>query len=199
MSQQKIYGFLLILRALTPLIMIVLIMVNGLIFFNSIEADLSESLSPFKDSIEEVSANIQNINENIKQIQNTFGQVSINTDKAFKDGSAIIDKIKSVRLLKGILKDVPNPFNEVLKLFEPLQQPLKEVQTNIDSFKSSIEKIPTPIKSSMLLIEKRIRNWIIQISLLCVLSLVMLANYFVLPFYQDFMKGWSLLTKEPKK
>ena len=92
----KLLGILLITRALTPLIIVILISFTGYKLVSELHGSVSSNLEQIGESMTKIDDSIKSINNNIKTLEQEFDTVNTSLNSTFEDSKTKLNNIKDL-------------------------------------------------------------------------------------------------------
>ncbi|MCF2149721.1 hypothetical protein IQ276_025475 [Desmonostoc muscorum LEGE 12446] len=188
---KRIIGLLLIIRALTPFILLFIIIFSGYLIINDLEQDLKLQIDIVRNSIINTKKSLDNVKGGISEITSSFAVVSSTLSSALKPIDDAFDTINS-GLEKFGINGIGIDLN-LSNIFDPLFTPLKNVKEGVDTLTKSIDEVFKPIKNSVSILQKDLIKWIQDMIILVIIIFLLLLNYFVSPLISNMKEGIELL------
>ncbi len=195
---RRIQGFLLIIRALTPLLMAVTVVWAASQMVSSLRAAVDEPLTGLKTEVDALGPTLSTAWQKFDDAAGSaLGGLA---GLASRLGSFTLPNIQAEQL--GIfLGGLAKPLNGLLRGVEQVFHPLGKTLSGLSALGRSVQVIPDRLKrvvdqGEVIIQQVRavIERWsgLIAIAVLVILGLV--ALYGLLPFIEDFRRGWRMLT-----
>lgn len=186
----RITGLLLIIRALTPLIILFIIIFNGYLIVHDLKQHLNKQMELVINSINNSKASLASVQGGIADITNSFVDVSKTLSSALKPIDNAFNKISEAISVLNINLDINLNLNNI---FNPLFTPLNDVKEGVNTLSESIERVIQPMKESVSILQNDLIKWIQSMIILVIFVFLLLLNYFILPLKSDIEKGINLL------
>ncbi|HYW19745.1 MAG TPA: hypothetical protein VE956_10615 [Nodularia sp. (in: cyanobacteria)] len=190
---KRIIGLLLIIRALTPLIVLFIIILSGYLIINDLKEHLNEEMTLVIDSINSSKKSLASVQGGISEITSSFADVTNTLSSALKPiddaFNSISERIKNITFNQVNINLNLNLNN----IFDPLFTPLNNVKEGVNSFGQSIDELIQPMKESVSILQNDLIKWIQNMIILLIIIFLLVLNYFVIPLMSDLKKGLDLL------
>ncbi|WP_414528846.1 hypothetical protein [Nodularia chucula] len=186
----RITGLLLIIRALTPLIILFIIIFNGYLIIHDLKQHLNKEMELVINSINNSKASLASVQGGIADITSSFVDVSKSLSSALQPINNAFNKISESISVLNINLGINLKFNNI---FNPLFTPLDNVKEGVNTLSESIDGIIQPMKESVSILQNDLIKWIQSMLVLVMVIFLLVLNYFILPLKADIEKGINLL------
>ncbi len=185
----KLFGALLIVRVLTPLIIFLLIFFSGYQLISDIKNELNEEIIIVTESIKNTKQEVTNVQNNIEEVADAFTKINQSLSKVLKP---IDNAFKALPNWISLSTNFDTNLN-ISKIFDPIFTPLNNIKSNTEKVVDNIDNTISPIVKSVDILKQALIKWIRNMIILMTILMLLLVNYWFLPFISDFKRGVSLL------
>ncbi|TAE56293.1 MAG: hypothetical protein EAZ76_02610 [Nostocales cyanobacterium] len=211
----RVKGILLITRALTPLIVMILVIVNGLGLINDLNQVLSKPVIEINKSIVQIQSEAKLLQDQLLPVSNkltsasqTIEETSLFLDTKLNDViKNFPSKIEILRTsvpipgfgeIKSILTNISQPLKTFFAVFKPVLSGIDDINQSVNQLTQDINGILSPGITIVQELKQTLDKWLQRMIIFICCLFLLFINYFALPLWRDLETGISLLFRNNK-